>query len=98
MRGVTPGLDRLDAWPHYSNSLVSRPAHPPDIPLVAGPPASRLSGQPGRVGQRVDFLELADADLGVDGRRFELDMPEHRLKEPHVGPVFEHESRARVAE
>ena len=46
----------------------------------------------------MDFLELADGDLGVDCRRFQLDVPEHGLEEPDISPIFQHQGGHRVAE
>ena len=38
----------------------------------------------------VDFLELFDADFGVNRRGVEFFMPQQLLDEPDVGPVFQH--------
>ncbi len=38
----------------------------------------------------VDFLELADGDLGVDGGGLELGVSQELLDVPDVGPALEH--------
>jgi len=52
--------------------------------------------QAGRMGQRVDFLQLADADLGVNLRGAQLGVAKHLLNEPDVGPVFQHQRGHRM--
>jgi hypothetical protein len=38
----------------------------------------------------VDFLQLLDADFGVNLRRVQAGVSEHLLNEPDVGPVLVH--------
>ena len=48
------------------------------------------------VGCRVDFLELANADLGVNHRGVQPGVAQHRLDEPNVRAVFQHQRGHRV--
>ena len=58
---------------------------------------SRACG-PGWVCPGVDFLELADGDLGVNLRRVDVGVTKQLLDKTDVGSALEHERRAGVAE
>src|SRR6185312_2788028 len=47
---------------------------------------------------RMDILQRPDAHPRVDLRRLDVRVPQHRLNEPHVGPVLQHLRRRRVPE
>lgn len=53
---------------------------------------------PGRMAAGVDFEELADRHLGIDGRRFELLVPQELLDVADVGPTLQHVRGAAVPE
>jgi len=54
--------------------------------------------EPPRVGGRVDRLQAADADVGVDLRRGQLLMAQDLLEGADVRPMFQHQGRHRVPE
>ena len=47
---------------------------------------------------RVDLLQLPDAYLRVDLRGADVRMSEHRLDEPYIRSVLQHQGRHRVSE
>ncbi|KAH0442967.1 hypothetical protein KCU90_g1492, partial [Aureobasidium melanogenum] len=48
--------------------------------------------------RRVDLLKRPDRHMRIDLRRLQIRMTEHRLHEPHIGPVLQHQRRHRVPE
>lgn len=50
------------------------------------------------MGRGVNFLERSDADLGVNLRGVQADMPEHGLDETNIGAVLQHQRGHGVAE
>lgn len=50
------------------------------------------------MGRRVDLLQCADGDVGIDLRGLQLHMAEDFLNEPDVGPVLVHQRSHRVPE
>ncbi len=44
----------------------------------------------GRMGRAVDFLELANCDMGVDLGGSQIGVPQHGLYEPDVRAAFQH--------
>ena len=96
LRGEVARLDTQRHGPRRAGEAAKKEAAainvtPGTLPVFCG--CGKLSGG---MAAAVHFLKLADVDLGINRRRFQLLMAEQLLDIPDVLPAFEHVRRARV--